>query len=591
VTDGPQDGEGSSIRDRLRRRKVVQWGLAYAAGAWALLQGLQFAAEAFEWPSRVRRLGTVAALSGLPLAVVLAWFHGDRGHQKVTGAELAILIVLLCAGGGTYWRVASAPEASIPAAAASRETTAALAADKSIAVLPFADLSQAKDQEYFSDGLAEEVLDQLAKVPGLRVIARTSSFSFRGKDADAGTIAARLHVSHLLQGSVRKEGQRLRVSVQLVRASDSSQRWSETFDRTLDDVFKVQAEIAQSVARQLSVELLSSTRGTPEIDASAYAAYLQARYLSRRQSKENFAQAVALYKKALEIAPGYAPAWSGLAKVYVSEADKAMVPAAEGTRLARAALAQAIAIDPNLADAHAALGLIAMNYDGDLTAAARHLQRAIELDPLNPGINADAGLLAGAIGRLELASTLFAFAAARDPLLPGAQFNQGQCSLYGRRYDAAAATIRTTLELVPEATGVHFLLGITLMRQGENDAALAELAKEPGEAWRLVGESIVYSRLKKRAESDAALQTLISKFGTDWPYNIASVYAFRGEADRAFEWLEKAVEAKDTGLREVGIETLFESLHSDPRWPSFLRTRGMAPEQLAAIKFAVTPPR
>jgi TolB-like protein len=234
---------------RLRQRKMVQWALAYAAAAFALLQGVDIVAQQFGWPDGLQRGITLAMVLGFFLVLVLAWYHGERGAQKVSGTELLILALVLAVGGGLLWKFAPTPAAA-PVAAAPAPPPAT-AHDNSIAVLPFVDMSQAGDQGYFSDGLSEELLNLLAQVPELRVIARTSSFSFKGKDVDATTIARTLGVEHLLEGSVRKSGNTLRITAQLIRASESSHLWSQTYDRELTDIFKVQDEIAYAVVEEL----------------------------------------------------------------------------------------------------------------------------------------------------------------------------------------------------------------------------------------------------------------------------------------------------------------------------------------------------
>ena len=229
MTDTSTQGS-EDLWARLRRRKLVQWGVAYAAGAWGFQQGLAYVSTLLGWPVQVQRLTGLALLIGLPIALVLAWYHGDRGQRQVTRSELAILTVLFLLGGGVFWYFQRTSETST-VAAPSPPSAAAFATDASIAVLPFVNMSADKEQEYFADGISEELLNLLAQVPELRVIARTSSFSFKGKDVDIAEIARRLNVANVLEGSVRKSGDKLRITAQLVRASDSSHLWSQTYDR------------------------------------------------------------------------------------------------------------------------------------------------------------------------------------------------------------------------------------------------------------------------------------------------------------------------------------------------------------------------
>jgi len=312
-------------RDALRRRKVVQWGILYVAGAWSFLQGFEFLSDTYAWPRQLQQLTTLALLIGLPIVLVLAWYHGDKGQQRVTGAEFAIITLLLLIGGGAlafYQRssagdveaISAAPDTSEPL-----ESPGAPGARPSLAVLPFVDLSQAKDQEYLGDGLAEEIINQLAQVPALRLVGRTSSFSFKGRDDDLRTIGSKLGVAHLLEGSVRKSGDRIRITAQLVAASDSSQHWSKTYDRNLTDVFAVQDEIARDVAQALSVKLdavkLNTAQGgTTNVDA--YDRYLRWRQLlfSEYFDEEHDRERVRLAREAVALDPKFVLGWDALAR-------------------------------------------------------------------------------------------------------------------------------------------------------------------------------------------------------------------------------------------------------------------------------------
>ena len=322
--------------DALRRRKVVQWGLLYVAGAWGFLQGFEFLSDTYGWPRQLQQLATLALIIGLPIVLVLAWYHGDRGQQRVTTAEFTIITLLLLIGGGVlaFYQRSSDRNAEVPSVAPNTsEPTASPAAPDarpSLAVLPFVDLSQAKDQEYLGDGLAEEILNQLAQVPALRLVGRTSSFSFKGKDDDLRTIGSKLGVAHLLEGSVRKSGDRIRITAQLAAASDSSQLWSKTYDRNLTDVFAVQDEIARDVAQALSVKLdavkLNTAQGgTTNVDA--YDRYLRWRQLlfSEYYDEEHDRERVQLAREAVALDPGFVLGWDALATsldALASEVDR-----------------------------------------------------------------------------------------------------------------------------------------------------------------------------------------------------------------------------------------------------------------------------
>jgi len=342
-------------------------------------------------------------------------------------------------------------------------------------VLPFVNMSSDEEQEYFSDGLAEELLNLLTKIPELRVAARTSSFSYKDKGVKVAQIGAELNVGHVLEGSVRKSGDRVRITVQLIQAEDGYHLWSETYDRTLDDVFAIQDEIAAEVVAQLKVTLLSAAPIVEEIDPEAYALFLQARHLARQGATESFEQSVALYQQALAIAPAYIAAWDGLAAVYCDQTDRGLRPIEEGYALARVAADKALAIDPDYPQGHARLGWIAIAYDGALAAAARHLERALELEPTDLDILGDAADLAGSLGRLDEAIALQEYVVARDPVNARGHRRMGVSYLWAGRLDEAIASFRTALTLSPGHLSVRNLIGTALLLKGEPEAALTAM--------------------------------------------------------------------------------------------------------------------
>ena len=577
---------------RLRRRKVVQWGIAYAAGAWGFLQGLAYVSTLLDWPAQLQKLTGLILLIGLPVVLVLAWFHGDRGHRRVTRTELAVLTLLFLLGGGLFWRyqhvsetvsVAATPELIAPAAVVTN--------DKSIAVLPFVNMSSDQEQEYFSDGLSEELLNLLAQVPQLRVIARTSSFSFKGKEADIAEIARRLNVTHVLEGSVRKSGDTLRITAQLIRTADSSHLWSQTFDRPVTDVFKVQDEIAAAVVNELKIKLLNAAPKAKTTDPKAYALFLQAREIGRQFTEVGFEQSNNLYQQVIALDPGYAAAWEGLASNYCNQAFSGLRPVDEAIELAREAVNKALTLEPNSASAYSRLSWIALSYDLDMSTAARHLEHALALEPANPDILVQAGYLARRLGRLDQAIAIGEYQIALDPINPYGHEILAYSYRSVGRLDDAIATLRTLLRLSPDYLAGHEGIGEILLQEGDAKEALAEMQLEVLDGMRLAGLSMAHHALGQSTESDTALAELIKKYGSDYSFNIAYVFAFRGEADRSFEWLNKAVEYHDLYLSAVAVHPMFANLHSDPRWLPFLRRIGMAPEQLAAIKFHVTLPK
>jgi TolB-like protein/Flp pilus assembly protein TadD len=463
-----------------------------------------------------------------------------------------------------------------------------IAADSnSIAVLPFVNMSDDKEQGYFSDGISEELLNLLAKIPQLKVAARTSSFSFKGKGVEIPEIARQLHVANVLEGSVRRSGDQLRITAQLIRAAEGYHLWSETYDRKMDDIFKIQDEIAGEVVKELKVKLLGAAPKVRTTDPKAYALYLQARELGRQFNAEAFAKSDALYRQVLEIDPRYAPAWDGLASNFINKAGQGLMPSQEGNARAREAVEKALALDPDYALAHARLGFIAMIGDNDPAGAARHYQRALALDPTDVNVLGNVASFLASLGRRDEALALYEAVIRRDPVNVTTLSNLGNAQCWTGRYDAAIASYRTVLSLSPNRGDTHYNLGMALMLKGDATAALAEIEQEKSESWRMIGPPTAYCALGRKADADAAFNALIAKYEKDAPYNIAYGYAFCGNADKAFEWLDKAIAYQDPGLADIVTENLFDKIHSDPRWLPFLRKIGKAPDQLAKIEFKV----
>jgi TolB-like protein/cytochrome c-type biogenesis protein CcmH/NrfG len=452
--------------------------------------------------------------------------------------------------------------------------TAAQTGTPSIAVLPFVNMSSDKEQEYFSDGLAEELLNHLAKIPGLRVVARTSSFQFKGKTEDLRAVGEKLNVGTILEGSVRKEGKKVRITAQLIKAADGFHLWSETYDRELSDIFAVQEEIARSVAGSLKVALLGgkpalqSAQGT---NTEAYNAYLQGRYFSQRSSKDNLEKSIGYYEQAVKLDPKYAPAWVELAVVRTDQAGRAYLPVDEGWRRSREAAERALALDANLAGAHAAIGLIKLEYDWDWTGADASFQRALALEPGNATVVWGAAYLAATLGRFEEAKELAHRAVELDPLGVWARYGLAIHAWSDGRLDEAVAAFKKVLELNPEFPSAHAFLGRVYLAQGHPQEALAEMERDTEAVWRLYGEALAYHALGRKPQSDAALGQLVAKYRVESAFQIAEVYAFRGEADRAFEWLERAYVQRDSGLPWIKGDPPLKSLERDPRWAAFLK--------------------
>jgi TolB-like protein/Tfp pilus assembly protein PilF len=544
-------------------------------------------------PSRPVDAGSRPATRSAPPAAAAPAKSGFPFLTVVLGAAVVALVAFV------LLRPAAKPEAAPPVAAPAPALTRPAepiapavnsADDKSIAVLPFIDMSQAKDQEYFSDGLAEELLNLLAKVPALQVTSRSSAFSYKGKDIKLAQVARELNVAHILEGSVRKSGTRLRITAQLIDARTDKHVWSETYDRSLDDIFAVQDEIAAAVVSQLKVTLLGAAPKAKAANPKAYALFLQARQLHRQYAAEGLAQAVALNQQALAIDPNLAAAWCDLAQCYTLQSDFGQRPNEEGYRLSREAAEKALAADPESAMAYALRGAVSATTSNDLQAAANDFEHALALEPTNTEIIAEAMRFVRGLGRHEVVIALGEYVVAHDPVNALAHATLGGSYARAGRYDEALASVQTSLRLAPGRSLGHYTMGTILLAKGDPKASLAEMQKEPDGSWHLDGLTLVYHALGRHTESDAALAELIAKYEKESAWNIAYDYAYRGEIDRAFEWLDKAVVYRDPGLSLTAMQWLFDNLKNDPRWLPFLRKIGRAPEQLAAIKFVAKVP-
>jgi TolB-like protein/DNA-binding winged helix-turn-helix (wHTH) protein/tetratricopeptide (TPR) repeat protein len=458
--------------------------------------------------------------------------------------------------------------------------TSTVVDDKSIAVLPFADMSEKKDQEYFADGMAEDIIDLLTKIPELHVSARTSSFYFKGKQTPIRDIAKALGVANLLEGSVRKSGDKLRVTAQLIRVDSGYHVWSETYDRKLDDIFRVQDEIAGEVVRALKVSLGDSNmpRVVATRNSEAYALLLQARFFANRQTEEDLTRAVSYYRQVVQLDPTSAAAWAELSETLTYIWNNGFLPQTQTLQqqreLALQAAEQAIAIDPNLGESHEALVEVRYWFDWNWAAAEAEVQKARALDPTSSGALTQAGGLAMLRGRSEDALRLWEQATVRDPLNADAYTYLALLHNVLGQYAESAVAARKAVDLSPGVPGSHLPLVWALVSLGQQDAALAEIAKESNPGYRAYERARTYAVIGRRADADAALAELERTFATEQTYDIATLHALRREPDQAFSWLDRAYKRHDPaliGIPAVTVEPDWASLRSDPRYKAFLR--------------------
>jgi TolB-like protein/Flp pilus assembly protein TadD len=459
---------------------------------------------------------------------------------------------------------------------ARQRASAAPLNNTSIAVLTFSDMSPAQDQEYFSDGLAEQLINDLAKVSGLKVIGWSSAFQFKGRNEDARDVGRKLGVANVLEGSVRREGNHVRITAELIKADDGFQLWSQTYDQEMEDIFTVQDEIAQAATKALQLKLLGSN-GQPlapsarSANPEAYQAYLQANYLlGRGQSPEDLGKALAYTDTAIKLDPEYGPAWALRATVQNLMAADSIIDVTEGFRKARDDAERAIALDPGSASGYLALARTQLSYDWDWDAANTYLAKAAVLEPGNVEILRIRSHLSSVLGKSDEAVKFAQQAVALDPLRTNTLLGLGSLLYADGRYDEAQAELQKALDLNPQAAFVHDTLGKVFIVEGKLQQALAEIEKEPNDWGKLTDEALVYHALGREQDSHAALADLIAKHDTDSAYQIAQAYGFRGDLDKSFEWLERAYRQRDPGLSGIKTDPLLKNLRHDSRYGQLL---------------------
>jgi TolB-like protein len=453
-----------------------------------------------------------------------------------------------------------------------RSAAAAGPSLQSIAVLPFIDLSEKQDQQYFADGMAEEVSNLLARVPGIRVIGRASCLQFRGRSEDLRTIGTSLAATYVVEGSVRRSASRVRVTAQLIDAQDCSHLWSQSYDSDVEDVLRIQDQIATNLVRALQVAVGVDYPSRPRLKSGvAYDLYLRGRHALDRFDRAGFERAAGYFQQALELDPTAIRVAESLSLVHTYIAEWGFAPPAAGFERARRSAQRVLELDANSAVADTHLALIHAIYDWDWEAAVGKVRRSLSLAPRDPGILVAAGIIYLALHRLEEAADFFNAGSALDPL--GAAAHSGLGAVYHRagRLSAAEAEFRRALEISPTFLWAHWALGTVLLSAGDLDGALLQMQQAGLEGGGDAGLAIVYHAMRRSSESDAALARATQAYGEYWAYGIAEIHAYRGEPDRAFAWLERAYQQKDVALYRVKGDPLLRNLESDARYHDFLR--------------------
>ena len=580
--------------DRLRQRKLVQWALAYLAGAFALIQILDVVGQRFGWPAPAIRIIIIVLTVGFFVALVLAWYHGERGAQRVNGTELLILAILLAIGGAVLSRFAQSPhETPIADSTESTNTLAKSTIDaagdkervpsQSIAVLPFTDLSPTHDQEYFSDGMAEEILNALAKVKELKVAGRTSSFSFKGKNADMRIIGKALAVATVLEGSVRKQGEKVRITAQLIQAEDGYHLWSESYDGDLSDVFELQERIARAITDQLKVVLQGDqqVRLVPvaTTNPEAYALYLQATGIFNRREGPRFPEAIAELDQALKLDPKFARAHSRLAAIHALEPVYVPSMADQSLAAAEREAALAIELDPTLAEPHAVLA-IAYNQRAHYTDGRAAIERALAIDPDDVTANFWAGVGSVNTGYTAQGSASLDHVLSIDPLMPNALLWRGIQYVYAGDIDRAEVLIRRAADtgLLHSGVGMHMVLAA----RGDKPGAIKQLADGlrvlgaglPAEAADTIASG-VYGDAAAHAKALALIDSYLSTHQQYIPGILSYSLLLMGEYDRALALIARRVSSNDAVYFHFLWSPQGRAIRAKPEFAAFIKKSGL----------------
>jgi TolB-like protein/Tfp pilus assembly protein PilF len=587
-----------SFLRELKRRNVVRVALVYIIAAWITMQVVDVMFPALNLPQWMTSAVAALILVGFPFALIFAWAFEvtpeglkrekdvDRS-QSITGETgrklnqlliggLVLAVVVLLADRFVGDRLEE-PVASGDATAESASPGTTAAPHLSIAVLPFINMSGDADNEYFSDGLSEELLNVLAKIGKLRVAGRTSSFKFKGRNEDLRIVGEQLNVANVLEGSVRKSGNKVRITAQLVETKSGYHLWSETYDRELTDIFAIQDEIAVNVVDALKVQLLGEDvrekipgHGTDNVEA--YNLFLQGRYFREHQTEDNIQKSIALLEQAVALDPNYAEAYVQLA---LSQHDWITIYSngqdfIRDYQVVRDSAAKALALNDRLGEAYLAQAVVQITGDRNLAEGERMLEKALALEPGN--VDSLGWYAATLLVTRRFAETIRVSqqAIALDPLALQNMLLLGDGYLLSGQQEMAEKTYNRVLEMDPEVVRAHGRLGYLHLLDGELDKAAAEYELEPVEWVRDMGRILIMRRRHQTFDWEAAVERYIAEYDVQNAYQLAGIYADAGDPDKAFQWLDIADEIRDPGLIWIGVDRLLESLYDDPRWPIFL---------------------
>ncbi|HEV3100681.1 MAG TPA: hypothetical protein VGY75_13295 [Candidatus Udaeobacter sp.] len=576
----------------LKRRHVYRVAIAYGVIAWLLIQVATQVFPFFEVSNFVVRVVVAASVLGFPVALIIAWAFEmtPTGLKRANDiapneyvprwstrkfAALVVSVAILAAGVPLVHVLRKKP------AFLSRVSAASALAEKSIAVLPLLNESGNPGDEYFSDGLSEELIAALAQIKGLKVIGRSSSFRFKDKKTDIKTIGEELGVSTLLEGTVRRQGDQVRIVAELVNTADGTEVWSRTFDRELKDIFAVQAEIAEAVATSLELTLLgtedTSPKKTTTKSMEAHNAYLQGHFYLERRNLEDYRKAVGFFDQAIRLDSDYALAYAERSEAWAWIGDLSSEKKNEAWKAAGSDAEKAVAVDPNLAQAHAALGWVRFFIEWKFAEGLAELRRAQQLSPWNPTASDLLARVVVYLGQFEEAEKLARQSIELDPLAYQARISLARVLFTEGKLDETEAAARKAAELQPAAAGSHRWQVFVAIQRGDGEAALREAHLEPNDGYRHFELALAHFTRGDSPAADTALAELIARDRNVMAYQVAEVYAWRGENDKAFEWLQISLDTHDTGTVSFFIDPLLRGLQHDPRYNSLLSTIGLPP--------------
>jgi TolB-like protein/Flp pilus assembly protein TadD len=560
----------------IQERRIVQWAVAYLGAAWLVFQVIDALADVWGIPAWAIRASTVLLGAGFIAALVLAWYHGEKGRQKVSGPELLLL------GGialSTAFLLRLATNDGSQALPANDAAPAPAVAENTIAVLPFRDLSPDGSQQYFGDGMADEIISVLSRDGRIRIAGRSSSFSLR--DRPAREIGEALSVATVLEGTIRTEGDRMRIQVSLVSAEDGFERWSTRFDRSITGVLQIQAEIAAAVVAELTDSQVGSIAEAAALPPEASDLYFRARAHWVRRTPHDLARALELFQQTIALAPDYARAHSGLADTYAVSGFYNYLPAEEAFPAARRYATEALSIDPGLADAFATIAYADTYYERDWEAAEAGFLRAIELSPDHAVAHQWYANLLTILGQHDEAIAELRRAVSLEPLSIITRAALPWGLYYARRYDESLARLEEILEVDPEYPLAHYWKGWVLAQTGRMDEAIAslELAHElsEGAVITLAALAGAYGRAGRQQEAVELLTLLTDPERTPNPpiYEVGKAYLALGRTDEAFAWFERALEERAQQFAFIGVDPEVDALRWDPRFQRLLSEIGL----------------